>query len=636
MNKLASSEAAWSLLNEGVSTTRVEVHRLKHSLNRTMSLIETSKQRDHIYQVAGDLIVDIPKRLAQIERHLDRTSLALAAMGQTFLKARLPQPDRTRVEEAIQTGNPVTRRSAQAVVAKYLSRKADLSPPVGSPGANCLVQKRIVDRVISKELEHQMVKLMQSGKGLEKGTESKVYSPFWEKGPGEFLEKLLFSPHAQYRMDLRGVTVDQVVATLAKALRVLKTWKEKGDPKYAKVLSELRTENRLRWLDPSNNLFITLAPNGNKTAEVVTVFFQGKPDPKPQACPKQASDMEDYSGFRTFVSPSRTDRKEQVLPEPWSFSKPVGPFALNGPGSPPQKYPRTVPEAGRPHSNNGVVMTPAGSAIPKRSFDRQEEQRGKAKRYHERYYQRNKREINRDSKKWYQKNRNRSDFKRRRDLYEKNPKKYERRPYGGYGTDAERSKDVRQEQKKAELVKRYLNRGGGYFDRVHRQDNDPKPPILAPDTFGNPIMDNPGPGRMMPLFNDYANKKAALIQDVLAHVGPNVLGPAKSLRPKLARVDKKNRIWAFKVPGSKAPYEVRLRMSPGKVSKRTDIYMSCSCPFWTYQGPEHWAKVGGYLLGSPKGTATSPKEKDPKHQHGLCKHSMAVVSFVLNSGWEIP
>ena len=97
-----SSYASWALLSEGVSSARVEAYRLRHLVNRAMVLIEQSVAKDHLYQVAGDIIVGLPERLGRIEQTLDRTSYALAKMGDAHLKQRLPIHDREMVEERIE------------------------------------------------------------------------------------------------------------------------------------------------------------------------------------------------------------------------------------------------------------------------------------------------------------------------------------------------------------------------------------------------------------------------------------------------------------------------------------------------------------------------------------------------------
>jgi len=56
--------------------------------------------------------------------------------------------------------------------------------------------------------------------------------------------------------------------------------------------------------------------------------------------------------------------------------------------------------------------------------------------------------------------------------------------------------------------------------------------------------------------------------------------------------------------------------------------VSSTCGFWRWQGPEHWAKVGGYLLGNPVGTASNPNAKDPKGENRVCKHVFATLNHI--------
>lgn len=126
--KEASSQAAWALLTEGVTRARIEAHRLQHLINRASSMVEASDQKEHLYQVAGDIIVALPARLDQLLTALDRTGLALSKMGQEFLESRLSISDKTMVDEAIETafGRSQVRHSdaAQRVAARYLKKQA--------------------------------------------------------------------------------------------------------------------------------------------------------------------------------------------------------------------------------------------------------------------------------------------------------------------------------------------------------------------------------------------------------------------------------------------------------------------------------------------------------------------------------
>jgi len=131
-------------------------------------------------------------------------------------------------------------------------------------------------------------------------------------------------------------------------------------------------------------------------------------------------------------------------------------------------------------------------------------------------------------------------------------------------------------------------------------------------------------------------KVAALIREIREGNAPDLLSRSEGLGVKLTRVDQKNAIWLYNVQGSKEPYRVRLKaMRKGNIQdiQKLHVKVSCSCPFWQWQGPEHWAKQGDYLYGRPRGLATTPKVKDPNGQHRACKHVLAVLHHVASKPW---
>ena len=101
-DRKASSEAAWALITQGVTTARLEAHRLRHLVVRGMKLVEWSPEKEHLYQMAGDLFEAVPRRLQGLEVALDRTGLALSEMGKDYLSARLPLDAKVLVEEAVE------------------------------------------------------------------------------------------------------------------------------------------------------------------------------------------------------------------------------------------------------------------------------------------------------------------------------------------------------------------------------------------------------------------------------------------------------------------------------------------------------------------------------------------------------
>jgi hypothetical protein len=149
---------------------------------------------------------------------------------------------------------------------------------------------------------------------------------------------------------------------------------------------------------------------------------------------------------------------------------------------------------------------------------------------------------------------------------------------------------------------------------------------------------NPG-WRVLPSGAGHVEKEAALISDIRQGCAPDLASKAKGLKVSLRRVDAANAMWLFNVQGSKEPYRVRLQATrKGNVKSvmKSHVKVSCSCPFWQWQGPEHWAKQGDYLYGKPVGTASTPSEKDPNGQHRACKHVLAVLDHVAQRKWDIP
>jgi len=121
--RTASSQVSWSLLTEGVTQARLETHRLRLMIDRAMTLVETSPFKEHLWQVAGDLIQGFPQRLSDIERALDRTSYALVVMGEDFLRGRIPADDRYVVDEATKTHPYAAPRQKGEAMAERVARR---------------------------------------------------------------------------------------------------------------------------------------------------------------------------------------------------------------------------------------------------------------------------------------------------------------------------------------------------------------------------------------------------------------------------------------------------------------------------------------------------------------------------------
>ena len=387
-------------------------------------------------------------------------------------------------------------------------------------------------------------------------------------------------------------------------------------------------------------------------------------------------------GAQTYVKEpsSRTPgndntEKQQVLPSPPNtrskpnsgnpqFNKPPGsddalddkPLhsdrarTLSKPGedSPPNDEPSYGTVTRRP----GLSAAVTGPQYP--GTHREHEQEGDAARYTHKYYEMHHNKIKNRSERWNKKHENQDAYKKDRARREKDPQKFKRAP-SNYHDPADRSRDWREEHKES-MVDRvaaryadflYEKRGpdkepGQNFDRAspaHHLWPEHEP---GPDLDVGEVNDNPGSAKVIPEGHDFENKKdrtfkesslrvALRMMEIQERCGAKVQNASRGVAIKLKRVDAANNMWMFDVPGSQGTYKVRVKaFAKGNVTdvNKMDIHVSCTCPFWRWQGPEHWATKNGYLYGKPAGTATAPVQKDPHEQHWACKHVLAVLNKV--------
>lgn len=273
--KTASSQAAWALLTEGVTRSRLEVHRIQLMVQRIMALVDDSEKKEHIYQVAGDVIEGMPKRLQSLEIALDRTSLALSKMGEEFFESRLPLSEKALVDEAVEAAfgasQPKHSASARRVAERYM--RADLSPPLGKPSGPCKVVRRIDMQVRNPSVKLNLIEDVETGEGLDNAEASEVYGGPDIEFLGGMFRKIQLSAHAQYRMDLRGITV----AMIQKSLLDLSNQAE-HDPM---LFREIMGSRNYKWSDPKRGITIVFEPFGREAAKVITVYLTTAPDPKP-------------------------------------------------------------------------------------------------------------------------------------------------------------------------------------------------------------------------------------------------------------------------------------------------------------------------------------------------------------------
>ena len=138
---------------------------------------------------------------------------------------------------------------------------------------------------------------------------------------------------------------------------------------------------------------------------------------------------------------------------------------------------------------------------------------------------------------------------------------------------------------------------------------------------------------------DSLQELSHFIQEVLLEAKPNelvsatsqaIIDRSKDRHAKLARVDRTNSVWTYSVPGNGATWTVKIKVvnPKGKTPENDDVLVTCNCPFFRWQGPEHWAKAGKYLYQNPAGTASTPVQQDPQGVKKICKHAVSALGLL--------
>lgn len=181
--------------------------------------------------------------------------------------------------------------TARRVLARFL--RADLSPPLGYPGGPCHVVDRIEHDIRSPRLRDELVHEVENNDKVSNPDAAKIYHLEQERGVG-IAKRMLISPHAQYRMDLRGITVPLLRVALASFSKLYFSLKSQHGPQFVSMDRELRSGKPYTWTDPKLGLTVAFTPYGSDAVTIVTTFWEGEQDPRarPGECgtPKQASE----------------------------------------------------------------------------------------------------------------------------------------------------------------------------------------------------------------------------------------------------------------------------------------------------------------------------------------------------------
>lgn len=383
--------------------------------------------------------------------------------------------------------------------------------------------------------------------------------------------------------------------------------------------------------------------------------------------------------------PEGRDKRQLDKPNQPSFNGP--PASKDSPESKPlhertRSLAKPGEEYGTPYIDQGTILNQrrtmtaleleAGYQSPGGVFPtkRQHKQKGLSKLKSKQEYRHTRVKKLTEAKRRYKKIRRNPRYKKYKDMLEGHPDRFKRlkaaslRVASLYLASLTTTADFYREQEHPENLdqtwKRKQDKGTpdganqhaeipdgltSWVDYGPNQRGQHTPAQTGPDYY---VDNNPGSAKVIPEGHDFANKMAIRIAfrhleakklpEILKPTAETILQKGSKLSAKLTKVDKANHIWFFDVAGSEPkPYRVKIQAAPqgkSQLVSKADLFITCSCDFWQYQGPEYHAKQEGYLYGKPRGTAEAPDKKDPDGKNKLCKHAVACLNKVQT--YDIP
>jgi len=146
------------------------------------------------------------------------------------------------------------------------------------------VVRRIRDEVLSPALQKHLIDEVEHGDDLSNPEAAKIYQLDREPGAG-FIRQLLIGPHAQYRMDLRSVTVDDVRSALGMFNKQLEEHLTRNPKLHTQLTTKLTYGDEIRFESPSGLTVVFAMKSAG--AMIITTFWDGIPDPRmpSQGCP---------------------------------------------------------------------------------------------------------------------------------------------------------------------------------------------------------------------------------------------------------------------------------------------------------------------------------------------------------------
>lgn len=297
-----------------------------------------------------------------------------------------------------------------------------------------------IDDALNGPIENALIEKVEEAEDLTNAEANRIYKPEADRGAtGTQFKKIVLTPHAQYRMDLRGITLSQIRWALKGFHDHYSREKSRGSFIFRQLESELQFTREIKWVDKASGItlvFVAMSVGGAMGARIITCYragededridrsecgiFQGwagdyedtsnlfKPDSKRVLAMARLAD--DFpGGIKTFGDPNSGNGTNETLSVPTRDSPAADRDIPNFESTKPENVPHrtnSLPgeEAGNPvndsNADGGMLTRRTMTGVDKEAWRRQwqsgnrrHRQHGQAKAKARAYYRRNKSKI---------------------------------------------------------------------------------------------------------------------------------------------------------------------------------------------------------------------------------------------------
>lgn len=195
------------------------------------------------------------------------------------------------------------------------------STPLGIPGGPCHIIRNIEEERLPDSVKEELVEAIERGQPLDRADESLLYDPKRIPVRVDLLRSLTLSGHAQFRMDLRGITVPEVKRALEEFERWYnhRTATGRIDAEAERILHDMALGRPVKFEARKTGLTIVFTVRRGEGI-LVSTWWTGEPNPprpRPGECdfipyldtPRGRPDRPRILGATTM---DRTARQELV------------------------------------------------------------------------------------------------------------------------------------------------------------------------------------------------------------------------------------------------------------------------------------------------------------------------------------